>query len=167
MQNALTQETALSFDPRPADSGRAGMNRRPFQAKNPARPAVMHRVLEAQDKVPGRKQAPPHVMAGQGSCAAEETSFQVPVVALYEATYAFGLAALPMVMQNVPAQETADAIVKVLLARRGGLLMSQSLPSQMAARGRASPLAGVVKPTAAHIVVVAQETSTSPHAEGR
>ena len=62
MQNVLTQETLLSLDPRPADSGRAGRNAWPFHAKNPPRPAVMHLVLLAQDKVSGRKQAPPHLL---------------------------------------------------------------------------------------------------------
>ncbi len=33
-------------------------------------------MLVAQDSVPGRKQAPPQVFAGQGSCAEEETFFQ-------------------------------------------------------------------------------------------
>jgi len=66
MQNALTQETLLSFDPRPADTGCAGLNSRPFQAKNPARPDVMQSVLPAQDNVPGRKQAPPAVARRPG-----------------------------------------------------------------------------------------------------
>jgi hypothetical protein len=81
MQNALTQETLLSLDPRPADTGCEGLNWRPFQARNPARPAVMHLVLLAQDKVRGKKQAPPHVAWGQGRRAVEEMFFQVPAVA--------------------------------------------------------------------------------------
>jgi len=62
MQNAFTQETLVSLDPRPADTGRAGLNWLPFHSKKPPSPAVMHLVLLAQDKVPGRKQAPPHVL---------------------------------------------------------------------------------------------------------
>ena len=72
----MTQATRLSLEPRPADFGGTGLNWCPFQAKNPASPEVRHLVLVAQDSVPGRKQAPPQVFAGQGKCAEEETFFQ-------------------------------------------------------------------------------------------
>jgi len=156
-QNAVTQETLLSFDPGPADTGCAGLNCRPFQAKNPARPEVMQLVLLAQDNVPGRKQAPPQVAAGQGRRAEEVMFFQIPELASYEATYALGLAASPMVRQNAPVQETADGIVTTCFAGRGGSAICQLLPFHTAALGSARPRRVVVKPTATHVVALAQE----------